>query len=106
MITPLHLLDLGAPVDSGTLRQLLESQGRTELVRGILQLLRDTALDAACGSVEGLTPRNDHYIHASLGRYDGLASTLRELLDMSKLKTADGESEEESLLQDQPVPTK
>jgi len=104
-MTPIHLLDLGSTVDAGKLKELLQSQGRTELVRGILQMLRDTAIDSACGAVDGLTPRNDHFIHASLGRYDGLANTLRELLDMCKLTPADGESEEESLLADQPVPT-
>lgn len=105
-MTPLHLLDLGAPVDAGVMRQLLQSQGKTELIRGIMQMIRDTALDAACGSVDGIGARDDTFIHASLGRYDGLASVLRELLDMTAPREGEAENEEDAMLNDQPVPTK
>lgn len=101
----IHLIDLGAPVDSGTLAQLMLSQGRSELVRGILQTIRDTALDAACSSVDGISARDDHFIHASLGRYDGLANVLN---DFVKMTTAgpQTENQEDAMLMDNPVPTK
>jgi hypothetical protein len=103
-MTPLHLLDLGAPVETGVLKQILASQGKSELVRGLMQMIRDTALDAACGSVDGIGARDDTFIHASLGRYDGLASVLREIITMI---AADKESdnEDDAMLNDQPVPT-
>jgi hypothetical protein len=104
-MTPLHLLELGAPVDMDVLEQLLQSQGNTELVRGILQMIRDTALDAACGSVDGLGARDDTFIHASLGRYDGLASVLRELLRMTAPRPKDADSEDASMLDNNEVPT-
>lgn len=38
-----HDLDLGAPVERETMEVLLQSQGTSELVRGLFQLMRNNA---------------------------------------------------------------
>ncbi len=102
MNTPIHLLNLGAEVDSGILNALLKSQGKSELVRGLFQLIRDTALDSATSAADGIDGKNDALIHAKLGRYDGLAELLRDLY----AKTAPAEQEramEEDMLGEVPT---
>jgi hypothetical protein len=103
-MTAIHLLDLGATVDDTVLNHLLQSQGRSELVRGILQKLRDTALDACTGAVGGLDAKDDTFIHASLGRYDGLAAMLLDLYQQTR-PAESAESEEEAMLGENTVPT-
>src|SRR6188472_3503398 len=100
MNTPIHLLDLGPPVDESLLRALLKGQGHSELVRGIFQMIRDTALDSATSAAEGIDGKNDALIHAKLGRYDGLAELLRELFSMTG--PAESASQEEDMLSEVP----
>lgn len=103
MTTPIHLIDLGPNVDRQVLAQCLESQAESELVRGILQMLRDTSVEAMFGSVAGIDGKDDRFIYASLGKGDGLESVLRALDAMRRPEPQKTESE--ALLDDNVVPT-
>ncbi len=98
-MTPIHLLDIGPPIDDSLLRVLLKSQGRSELVLGVLQILRDTALDAAADAAAAIGA-SDAVMHAKLGRYDGLANVLVELYRMTMPE--ESQSQEEDMLSEVP----
>ncbi len=97
MSTPIHLLNLGVEVDEGVLNALLKSNGKSELVSGILQKIRDTALDSATSAAEGIDGKNDALIHAKLGRYDGLAELLRDLHSKTRPSETAKEREDDLL---------
>ena len=96
---PIHLLSIGPPVDDSVLRALMKSQGKSELVTGLLQLLRDTALDAAADAAAAIGA-SDAVMHAKLGRYDGLANVLVELYRMTVPE--ESPSQEEDMLSEVP----
>lgn len=72
-----HDLDLGAPVERETFHVLLQSQGNTELVRGLLQIMRAQAATverAGRQTPAGADPLEYRAYHA------GGADALEELL--------------------------
>ncbi len=102
MNTPIHLIDLGSPVDTGVLTALLKSQGKSELVRGIFQTIRDTALDS-CTEAATAIGQNDAILHGKLGRYDGLAELLRDLYVKTQPSSESAKSQEEDMLGEVPT---
>ena len=100
MSTPIHLLPLGEPVDNGILTALLKSNGRSELMRGVFQLIRDTALDS-CTDAAGMIGASDAVLHGKLGRYDGLAELLRDLY--ARTSPNETKSQEDDMLKDIPT---
>ncbi len=97
MNAPLHLLDFGTDVDENVLDALIKSNGKSELLRGLFQKIRDTALDACTSAAEGIDGRNDALIHAKLGRYDGLAELLRDLYKKTAVTESDKERDDDML---------
>ncbi len=97
MNPPIHLLDLGPEIDSTMLDALMKSQGRSELVRGILQTLRNTALYAATTAPDGIEGKNDAVIYANLGSYRGLSEVLLDLYNKTTVTESDKERDDDML---------
>lgn len=116
-MTALHLIDLGAPVEEGVLRELLQAQRGSELVRGILQTMRDTALDAVTTKArEGMEAekeipqdRMDAWLHMQHGRAAALEDMVNHFMTLmtpaKKSEASDGKDGEEESMLGGPVPT-
>ena len=91
-----HDLDLGAPVDGGTLEVLIQGQRDGELVRGILQLIRNqSALVERTGRQTPAGPNPLEYRAYHAGGADALEELLMGLYVLAH-PTPGGEIAEES----------
>lgn len=71
-------------MDDSVLRTLMQSQRGSELIRGMLQTMRDTALDAVTTKArDGIEGRSDAWIHMQLGRAAALEDAVRHFVQMT-----------------------
>lgn len=90
-------------MEEGVLRELLQSQRGTELVRGMLQTMRDTSLDAGTTKArEGIEGRSDAWIHMQLGRAASLEDMVRHFVEMTVVGDGEPATEDEAMLGEVP----
>ena len=83
-MTPLHLIDLGPDIPSDNLKALLKSSWDTELVRGIMQTIREFGFDSIRAAKEGIKEKNDAWIHSQLGQHEACESIVASLYEIAK----------------------
>ena len=81
MKQPLHLIDLGKDVPIETLSTLLHEAADTDLLRGILQVLRDTAFSKIPQAQDGVLKQNPSWTASQLGAYDALESVALDIFN-------------------------